>query len=263
MNRVLARLVVATALVLAGATQLPALLAQSQATLPINGYTVVRAYPHDSAAFTQGLEFVDGFFYEGTGLNGSSSIRKVRIETGEVVQRQSLAREYFGEGITLVGQTLYQLTWQSGVAFLYDRATFRQLRTVKYSGEGWGLTYDRTNLIMSDGTEELRFLDPATFRELRRVKVTAVGQPVKNLNELEYVKGEVFANVWMTDYVARIDPASGRVRGYIDLRGLMPRNAVSNDAVLNGIAYDASTDRLFVTGKLWPRVFEIKLTAPR
>ena len=263
MNRVLTGIAVVATLVLGGAVRLPALLAQSKPTLPINGYTVVRAYPHDSSAFTQGLEFSDGFFYEGTGLNGSSSIRKVRLETGEVLQRQSLAREHFGEGITLVGTTLYQLTWQSGVAFLYDRATFRQLRTVKYAGEGWGLTHDGTSLIMSDGSEELRFLDPATFRERSRIKVTGVGQPVKNLNELEYVKGEVFANVWMTDYIARIDPASGHVRGYIDLRGLMAKNTVSNDAVLNGIAYDAATDRLFVTGKLWPRVFEIKLTAPR
>jgi glutamine cyclotransferase len=235
---------------------------QTPARLPIFGYTVVRAYPHDPAAFTQGLEYVDGLLYEGTGLRGRSSIRKVRLETGEVLQKRDLGNEHFGEGITLFGGRLFQLTWQSGTAFVYDRATFRPIRSFGYQGEGWGLTHDRTHLIMSDGTEFLRVLDPSTFREQRRVRVTAVGQPLRKLNELEYVKGEVLANVWMTDYIARIDPESGRVNAYIDLRGLLPFKT-SGDAVLNGIAYDATSDRLFVTGKLWPRVFEIRLTPPR
>jgi glutaminyl-peptide cyclotransferase len=230
------------------------------ATLPIFGFTVVRAYPHDRQAYTQGLEFVDGVLYEGTGLNGRSTIRKVKLETGEVVQRRAIASTHFGEGITVFKSELFQLTWQSGVAFVYDRATFMPKKTFKYAGEGWGLTHDATQLIMSDGTEFIRFLDPVTFSERRRIRVTGVGQPVKNLNELEYVNNEIFANVWLTDYIARIDPVSGRVNGYIDLRGLLPPQEVSNDAVLNGIAYDAAGDRLFVTGKLWPRLFEIRIT---
>jgi len=230
-----------------------------QAGLPQYTYTVVRTYPHDRDAFTQGLQFLDGVFYEGTGLNGRSSIRKVRIETGEVLQKRDVAETYFGEGITVWQSELFELTWQSGVARTYDRATFTPKRTFKYTGEGWGLTHDGQSLIMSDGTEYLRFLDPATFAERRRVKVTAAGAPLKNLNELEFVKGEVFANVWQTDYVARIDPATGTVKAYIDLRGLLaPREAAQAD-VLNGIAYDAAGDRLFVTGKLWPKVFEVKL----
>ncbi len=229
------------------------------ATLPIYGYTVVRSYPHDPNAFTQGLEYVDGVLYEGTGLNGRSSVRRVNLETGNVLKQHNIGAEYFGEGITIFGSSLFELTWQSGLAFVYDRNTLAPKKSFRYSGEGWGLTHDGTNLIMSDGSEFLRFLDPATFAERRRLRVTGVGQPVKNLNELEYVKGEIFANVWMTDYIARIDPATGRVNAYIDLRGLMPANDSSRD-VLNGIAYDETADRLFVTGKLWPRLFEIKLT---
>ncbi len=217
------------------------------------------AIPTIPRAFTQGLEFVDGVLYEGTGLNGRSSIRRVNLETGNVLKQHSIDAQYFGEGITVFGPDLFELTWQSGMAFVYDRTTFAPKKSFRYSGEGWGLTHDGTNLIMSDGTEFLRFLDPATFAERRRVRVTGVGQPVKNLNELEYVKGEIFANIWMTDYIARIDPATGRINAYIDLRGLMPANDPSRD-VLNGIAYDAASDRLFVTGKLWPRLFEIKLT---
>jgi glutamine cyclotransferase len=232
------------------------------ATLPIYGFTVVRSYPHDPSAFTQGLQFIDGVLYEGTGLNGRSSIRRVNLETGNVLKQHNIDPQYFGEGITIFGNDLIELTWQSEIAFVYDRNTFALKKSFKYSGEGWGLTHDGTNLIMSDGTEYLRFLDPATFAERRRVRVTGVGQPVKNLNELEWVKGEIFANVWMTDYIARIDPATGRINAYIDLRGLMPANDSSRD-VLNGIAYDASSDRLFVTGKLWPRLFEITLALKR
>jgi glutamine cyclotransferase len=228
-------------------------------TLPVFGYRVVSAYPHDPTAFTQGLQYVDGFLYEGTGLNGRSSIRKVKLETGEVVQKRDLARAYFGEGITVWKNDLIQLTWQSNVAFVYDKATFMPRSTFKYKGEGWGLTHDGTNLIMSDGTDQLRVLDPATFAERRRIKVTAVGMPLPRLNELEFMKGEILANIWTTDSIARVSPDTGRVLGYIDLQGLLtPREQASVD-VLNGIAYDPAGDRLFVTGKLWPKVFEIKL----
>src|ERR1700704_5339593 len=231
--------------------------------LPVYTYRVVHTYPHDSKAFTQGLQYVDGFLYEGTGLNGSSSIRKVKLETGEVVQRRDLARAYFGEGITVWKTDLIQLTWQSQVAFVYDSKTFAPRRTFKYKGEGWGLTHDGTNLIMSDGSDELRVLDPSTFAERRRIKVAAVGIPLRNLNELEYMKGEILANVWTTDAVARVAPDTGRVTGYIDLAGLLtPVEKASVElegGVLNGIAYDEKNDRLFVTGKLWPKLFEIKI----
>lgn len=229
------------------------------ATLPTSGHIVVNTYPHDRDAFTQGLQIVDGVLYEGTGLNGRSSIRTVDLETGRVLQRRDLPQEYFGEGITVWRTEIVQLTYQSGVGFVYDRKTFAPLRSFKYRGEGWGLTHDDQSLIMSDGSEYLRFLDPVTFAERRRVRVTANGVALKNLNELEFVKGEVLANVWQTDYLARIDPASGHVTGYVDLRGLLsPRERASVD-VLNGIAYDASADRLFVTGKLWPKLFEIRI----
>jgi glutaminyl-peptide cyclotransferase len=226
---------------------------------PVDTYRIVRTYPHDSEAFTQGLEYVDGFLYEGTGLSGRSSIRKVKFETGDVVQRRSVAREHFGEGITIWKNDLFELTWQSQVALVYDRRTFLPRRTFSYSGEGWGLTHDATSLIMSDGTAALRFLDPETFRERRRITVTDGGVPVQYLNELEFVKGEIYANVWTTDFIARIDPATGRVTGWIDLRGMLAARERVGDAVLNGIAYDAEHDRLFVTGKLWPRLFEIRI----
>jgi len=225
---------------------------------PSYSYRVVRSYPHDPEAFTEGLEYRDGFLYESTGLNGKSSIRKVTIETGEVVQMRALGREYFGEGITLWNGEIFQLTYTSEVGFVYDAATFAPRRTFKYKGEGWALTHDRSGLIMSDGTADLRFIDPATFRERRRVTVTDGGVPIKYVNELELVKGEVFANVYTTDYIARINPADGRVTGWIDMRGLMLGQKVD---VLNGIAYDSAGDRLFVTGKLWPRLFEIRLVS--
>jgi glutaminyl-peptide cyclotransferase len=230
------------------------------ARLPMYGYTVVHTYPHDRDAFTQGLQYVDGVFYEGTGLNGRSSIRKVKIETGEVLQKHDVPAQYFGEGITLRNNEIFELTWQSGIALVYDGKTFAQKRTYGYSGEGWGLTQDKESLIMSDGTEYLRFLDPSTFKERRRVRVMAAGSPLKELNELELVKGEVFANVWQTDYVARIDPATGTVNGYIDFRGLLSARERESTDVLNGIAYDEAGDRLFITGKLWPRVFEVRIT---
>jgi glutamine cyclotransferase len=222
-------------------------------------YSVIRVFPHDRAAFTQGLEYFDGVFYEGTGLSGKSSIRKVQVETGEVLQRRDVAGEYFGEGITIWKNDLIELTWQSKVAFVYDRATFAPKRTFSYPGEGWGLTHDDTTLIMSDGSAALRFLDPVSFAERRRVTVTDGGVPVPRLNELEYVKGQVYANVWQTNLIARIAPDSGRVLGWIDLTGLLPAADSAGVDVMNGIAYDAAHDRLFVTGKLWPKVFEIKV----
>jgi glutaminyl-peptide cyclotransferase len=229
--------------------------------VPVFGYRVVRVYPHDSAAFTQGLQYVDGFLYEGTGLNGRSSIRKVELESGKVVQRRALSKAYFGEGITIWRSDLIQLTWQSNVAFVYDRTTFAPRRTFSYTGEGWGLTHDGANLIMSDGTDELRLLDPSTFAERRRIKVTAAGLPLRHLNELEYMKGEILANVWTTDTIARVAPATGRVTGYIDLRGLLSPAEQAAVDVLNGIAYDEKGDRLFVTGKLWPKLFEIQIVS--
>jgi glutaminyl-peptide cyclotransferase len=225
----------------------------------VAGYRVVHVYPHDPEAFTQGLVYVDGVFYEGTGLNGRSSIRKVRVENGQVLQMRKLDSQYFGEGIAIVGDTLFELTWQSGIGFLYDRASFERTGTFAYSGEGWGLTYDGSRLIMSDGTAVLRFLDPTTRKVSSRLEVRDGGTPVANLNELEYVKGEIFANVWQTDRVARISPKTGRVIGWIDLKGLLTPRERAQDAVLNGIAYDAKDDRLFVTGKLWPKVFEIRI----
>jgi glutamine cyclotransferase len=222
-------------------------------------YRVVHVYPHDPQAFTQGLVFLDGYLYEGTGLNGRSTIRKVRLDTGEVLQVQKLESQYFGEGIAVKGDTLYELTWQSEIGFLYDRTTFTRKGTFSYHGEGWGLTHDGQRLIMSDGSAFLRFLDPATQKELSRIEVKDAGLPVGNLNELEYVKGEVLANVWQTQRIARISPKTGRVTGWIDLEGLMTAREYQAADVLNGIAYDAAGDRLFVTGKLWPKLFEIAL----
>jgi glutamine cyclotransferase len=231
--------------------------------LPTFGYEVVRSYPHDPGAFTQGLQYLDGFLYEGTGLIGRSSIRKVKLETGEVLQKRDVSADYFGEGITVFGNDLIELTWQNHLAFVYDKTTFEPKKRFSYPGEGWGLTSDGTNLIMSDGTAELRILDPLTFVEKQRIKVIANGVPLQRLNEIEFMKGEVLANIWLTDTIARIALGTGRVTGMIDLRGLLsPAERAQVQAlggVLNGIAYDAEHDRLFVTGKLWPKLFEIKL----
>jgi len=226
----------------------------------ISGYTVMHVYPHDARAFTQGIEYRDGVVYEGTGLNGQSTLRKVELATGKVVQQTAVPPEHFGEGITTWGQTVVQLTWQSQLGFVYDRSTFRQLRTFKYTGEGWGLTHNATELIMSDGSASLRFLDPKTFIEKRRLLVTDAGIVIRDLNELEWVNGEIYANVWQTNFIARISPASGHVVGWIDLTGLLTAEEQRGGAdVLNGIAYDAAGRRLFVTGKLWPKVFEIRI----
>lgn len=223
------------------------------------GYRVVNTYPHDPQAFTQGLVYRDGFLYESTGLNNQSSLRRVRLETGEVIQRRQVDAQHFAEGLADWGGKLIQLTWQSNVGFVYDLVTFNPERTFPYAGEGWGLTHDDKRLIMSDGSSSLRFLDPTTLAETGRLTVTDRGLPVENLNELEMVRGEIYANIWQTDRIARIAPASGRVTGWIDLSGLLPPADQAHVDVLNGIAYDVEHDRLFVTGKLWPKLFEITL----
>jgi glutamine cyclotransferase len=223
-------------------------------------YRVIHAYPHDPLAFTQGLIYVDGHLYESTGINGRSTLRMEDLETGRVLQHQDVPSQYFAEGLTAWGSTLIQLTWESHAAFVYDRFSFRLLRTLHFPGEGWGLTQNGRSLILSDGTAALRFLDPATFRELRRVTVRDHGAPVVQLNELEFVHGEIYANIWHSDRIARISPATGKVLGWIDLSGLLPKDQHSSqEAVLNGIAFDPVHDRLFVTGKLWPSLFEIKV----
>jgi glutaminyl-peptide cyclotransferase len=227
---------------------------------PSYTYKIVDAFPHDPEAYTQGLVYKDGFLYEGTGLNGRSSLRKVRLETGEVLQQISLPQEFFGEGIAILRDKVFQLTWKSQTAFVYDAHDFRRLRQFSYQGEGWGLTTNGLELFMSDGTSEIRVLDPATFREKRRIKVHDGATPVTQLNELEFVAGEILANIWQTDRIARISPRTGKVTGWIDLSGILsPLYRRTPDAVLNGIAYDAKRKRLFVTGKLWPNFFEIQL----
>ena len=228
-------------------------------SMPIYGFEIVRVYPHDPRAFTQGLQYLDGVLYEGTGQVGESSIRKVALETGKVLQKRAVPPPHFGEGITIFKNQLIELTWQTNVAFVYDKATFEPVKSYKYAGEGWGLTNDKTQLYMSDGSDEIRVLDPATFAERKRIKVTALGAPVKNLNELEWVKGEIFANVWQTDYIVRIDAASGKVVAYVDMKGLLSDSERAHADVLNGIAHDAARDRLFITGKWWPKLFEVKL----
>lgn len=226
----------------------------------VHSYEVVRTYPHDPGAFTQGLFFDDGLLYESTGLVGQSTIRKVRLADGKVLQLAQVPPGHFGEGSTAWGSEIISLTWQSGVGYRWDRATLKLKGSFRYPGEGWGLTNDGRSLILSDGTPSLRFLDPTTFKEQRRIRVTAGGKPVPQLNELEWVKGEVFANVWQTNLIARIDPETGVVKSWIDLSGLDRTVGPSDpDDVLNGIAYDRRRDRLFVTGKRWPKLFEIKL----
>ena len=223
-------------------------------------YKVINAYPHDRYAFTQGLVFENGVLYEGTGLRGRSSLRRVDLASGDVLQIRQLPDRFFGEGITILGDKIIQLTWKSGVGFVYDKESFELLEEFHYPTEGWGITHDRKRLIMSDGTSTLRFLDPETFEEIGRIEVYDKDGPVIRLNELEYVQGEIYANVWKTDRIARIAPDTGDVIGWIELAGILsPEDRSEPVDVLNGIAYDAETDRLFVTGKLWPRLFEIEL----
>jgi glutaminyl-peptide cyclotransferase len=234
---------------------------RSIAAVPLYGYEVVHRFPHDRQAFTEGLFYLDGVLYESTGLEGHSSIRKVELETGRVIQRIDIPAQYFGEGIVNWQQRLISLTYQSHIGFIFDLRSLRLRRTFGYPGEGWALTQDGHRIIMSDGTAELRILDPTTLQQIGRIQTTLNGVPVPYLNELEWVDGEIYANVWRTNSIVRIDPSSGRVTGLIDLTGLLPRGEriAGQTDVLNGIAWDAKHRRLFVTGKNWPALFEIRL----
>jgi glutaminyl-peptide cyclotransferase len=223
-------------------------------------YQIINTYPHDTGAFTEGLLWHDGFLYESTGIEGHSGVRRVDLTSGQVLQRQTLNSKYFGEGISIVGDRLYQLTWQSHTGFIYDKNTFAPLSQFSYPTEGWGMTYDGQRLIMSDGSAKLYFLDPDTLARTGQITVTDRGLPITNLNELEFIQGQIYANIWHEDRIAIIEPGSGHVTAWLDLTGLRPPDTYNNaEAVLNGIAYDPATERLFVTGKLWPSLFEIKL----
>ncbi|MDA1306352.1 MAG: glutaminyl-peptide cyclotransferase [Acidobacteria bacterium] len=241
-----------------GLTVLPGFGAQRQAA-PVRGFTLVKSFPHDPNAFTQGLVYVDGEFYESTGLNGESTLRRVEIATGRVLQRHAVDAKYFAEGLALVGDELLQLTWQHNIGFVYDRKTFAQKRTFSYGTEGWGLAYDpKGGLVMSDGSDRLFHLDPKTQKVLRDVRVTDGGRPVSQLNELEWIDGEIWANVWMSERIARINPSNGVVNSWVDFTSLWPvSQRTPNADVFNGIAYDAAGKRIFVTGKKWPRVYQI------
>jgi len=226
------------------------------------GYRVVHEYPHDPEAYCQGLVFDNGVLHESTGRRGQSTVRTVELETGKVLRKTDLPAHYFGEGLALVGNRLIQITWEEGIARIYERDTLKAINQFEYQGEGWGLAFDGKNLIMSDGSEVLVFRDPQTFKEVRRITVKMKGARLPELNELEVVEGEVWANVWKKDYIVRIDPATGEVLGVVDLSGIFDRHKVDDeDAVLNGIAYDPKGKRLFVTGKLWPKLFEIEVVA--
>lgn len=234
-------------------------LAAAEPAPAIYNYRIVHTYPHDRNAFTQGLFYLNGKFYESTGQIGQSTIRHVNIEDGRVLQSVPIPPGLFGEGIVNFGNEIVSITWQGGNGYRWDLATLRRTGEWRYSGEGWGLTQNGTDIIMSDGTSAIRFLDPVTLNERRRITVTLQGVELTQLNELEWVNGEIFANIWQTPRIARIDPNSGRVTGIIDLTGIANENTATPDAVLNGIAYDPQGDRLFVTGKLWPRLYEIDL----
>lgn len=244
-----------------------AVLGTAMAEAPVEpkfyNYRIVNTFPHDTSAFTQGLFFEDSVLYESTGMYGESRLRKVALESGKTLQSVSLPTHIFGEGAVAWGRNIVVLTWLSGAGFVFDRDTFEKKQTFSYTGEGWGLTHDGSRLIMSDGTSVLRFLDPDSFEETSRLTVTFRGKPLPHLNELEWVDGEIFANVWMSDAVVRIDPETGAVTGLVDLRGLRPEESSAVEHVLNGIAYDDETGRLFVTGKYWPLLFEIELVDKR
>jgi glutaminyl-peptide cyclotransferase len=230
------------------------------AEAPVLGYRVVHEYPHDPQAFTQGLIYLDGALYESTGMYGESSLRKVKLETGVVLQVVAVPAQYFAEGLTEWKNNLIQLTWKTGIGFVYDRQTFARKSTFVYGGEGWGLTHDATRLIQSDGSSTLRFIDPETLRQIGSLPVTDGNQPVDQLNELEYIQGEIYANIWQTQRIAVISPKTGVVLRWIDLTGLLPAaEKTGHEDVLNGIAYDAAKDRIFITGKWWPKLFEIKV----
>ena len=226
----------------------------------IYDYRIVKTYPHDNTAFTQGLEYRDGFLYEGTGISGMSSVRRVALATGQVIQKFDVPQPFFGEGITVLGQQIFELTYTTETGFVYDKSSLRVLRSFNYSGEGWGLTNDGKQLYMSDGSSQIRVWDPSSLKEVRRITVKDGSREIRDLNELEFVKGEIYANVWHEDRIARISPMDGKVLGWIDLTNILPKSEHPDpEAVLNGIAYDAAGDRLFVTGKLWPKIFEIRL----
>lgn len=231
------------------------------AAIPTYKIEVVHSYPHDPSAFTEGLFYLNGYLYESTGLEQHSSIRKVRIETGAILKSIDIPPQYFGEGIVNWNSHLISLTWKSQTGFVFDLNTFKFQKQFSYAGEGWALTQDGTQIIMSDGTSELRFINPFTLKETNRIQVTLEGKALRNINELEWVKGEIFANIWQTNWIVRIDPRSGQVVGLIDLAGLLnPSDLIKGlDNVPNGIAYDVKHDRLFVTGKNWPKLFEIRL----
>lgn len=231
--------------------------------VPVLGYQIVHTYPHDRRAFTQGLIYLDGVLYEGTGMKGQSNIRKVELETGRVLQEKSIDGQFFGEGLTDWGKQLIEITWQTKTGFVWDRETFQLVKSFGYTGEGWGITHDSKKLIMSDGSSYLRFLDPVTLKETGRVQVREGTRPVTELNELEFYKGDVLANIWQEDRIARISLGTGQVVAWIDLAGILPARERDGVDVLNGIAYDSKGDRLFVTGKWWPKLYEIKLVPKR
>lgn len=235
--------------------------AAGQEPVPIYGYEVIHVWPHDPGAFTQGLVFQEGKLLESTGQVGRSSFRRVELETGKVLQKVDVPEPYFAEGITLLKGKIYQLTWQHQLGFIYDAWTFEKIGKFDYQGEGWGLTNDGQSLLLSDGTNRIRFLDPDNFQVRKTIAVLDGSMPIIEINELEYVQGEIYANIWHDDRIVRIDPQTGRVVGWIDLKGLLARGEVHDEeAVLNGIAYDDTNGRLFVTGKLWPKLFEIRVT---
>ncbi len=247
---------------------------QKPSALPVYGYEIVNTYPHDPKAFSQGLLFHNGFLYESTGQEGQSSIRKVEIETGKVLQKFDLPKDDFGEGIAFLNGEIYQLTWKNGLGRVFDINDFKLIREFRYQGDGWGLTTDGTHMFMTDGTHVMRVMDPATFKSVRMIAVMREdGKPLMQINELEYVKGEIWANIWHSErpdilgkpnHIARIDPANGKILGWINLDGLSPDDIKrSEENTLNGIAYDAEGDRIFVTGKNWTKLFEIKLTPPK
>lgn len=228
--------------------------------VPKHGYQIVNIWPHDSNAFTQGLILVDGTLLESTGQEGSSSLRRVELETGKILKKVDVPLPYFAEGIAVLNGKVYQLTWQHQLGFIYDLQSLERVGEFTYPGEGWGLTTDGQSLIVSDGSSRLKYLDPSSFRVTKTITVVDGLTPVNNLNELEFVQGEIYANVWHDERVAVIDPQSGRVKEWIDLTGLIPEGELEDEeAVLNGIAYDEANNKLFVTGKLWPRLFEIKV----
>lgn len=236
---------------------------QAEQTPKQYGYRIINTYPHDINAFTQGLIFHEGFLFEGTGKNGFSSISKINLEDNEVLMRKALNRRYFGEGIEVVDNKIYQLTWTSNMVFVWDKNNFEQIGTHYNASQGWGLAYDGEYLILSDGTNTLQFMDTENFVTQKRVMVTFGGNPLSNINELEYINGEIWANVWQTDVIVRINPDSGVTTSFIDLTGLSNQTQLgSNEAVLNGIAWDSENNRLFVTGKHWANLFEIELVEP-